>query len=81
MRRKGKTGYYDVDQSNLISRIKEDLFEIILNPTKENVHCYMKNFIKKKCIHSPKKVKEPKKYTRKKKLFKPKFTTNYKLNF
>ena len=56
MRRKGKTGYYDVDQSNLISRLKEDLFEIILNPTKENVRCYMKNFIKK-CIHSPNKVK------------------------
>ena len=80
MRKKGKTAYYDVDQSNLISKIKEDLFEIILNPTKENVRCYMKNFIKK-CIHSPNKVKEPKKYTRKKKLFKPKFTPNYKPNF
>ena len=80
MRRKGKTGYYDVDQSNLISRIKEDLFEIILNPTKENIRFYMKNFIKK-CIHSPNKVKEPKKYKRKKKMFKPKFTANYKPNF
>ena len=40
----------------------------------------MKNFIKK-CIHSPNKVKEPKKYTRKKKLFKPKFTPNYKPNY
>ena len=50
MRRKGKTEYYDVDQSNLISRIKEDLFEIILNPTKENIRFYMKNFIKK--MHS-----------------------------
>ena len=67
MRKKRKTAYYDVDQSNLISKIKEDLFEIILNPTKENVRCYMKNFIKK-CIHSPNKVKEPKKYTRKKKI-------------
>ena len=80
MRRKGKTGYYDVDQSNLISRIKEDLFEIILNPTKENIRRYTKNFINK-CIHSPNKVKESKKYKRKKKLFKPKFTANYKPNF
>ena len=52
----------------------------MLNPTKENVRGYMKNFIKK-CIHSPNKVKEPKKYKRKKKLLKPKFTANYKSNF
>ena len=70
MRGKGKKqDYYDVDQSNLISRIKEDLFEIILNPTKENVRGYMKNFIKK-CIHLPNKVKEPKKYKRKKNIVK-----------
>ena len=80
MRKKGKTGYYDVDQSNLISRIKEDFFEIILNTTKEKVRIFTKDFIKK-CIHSPNKVKEPKKYERKKKLFKPKFTANYKPNF
>ena len=80
MRKKGKTGYYDVDQSNLISRIKEDFFEIILNPTKEKVHIFTKDFIKK-CIHSPNKVKESKKYERKKKLFKPKFTANYKPSF
>ena len=80
MRKKRKTAYYDVDQSNLITRIKEDLFEIILNPTKENIRFYMKNFIKK-CIHSPNKVKKLKKYKRKKKLFKPKFTANYKPNF
>ena len=80
MRKKGKTGHYEVDQSNLISRIKEDLFEIILNPTKENIRRYTKNFINK-CIHSPNKVKESKKYKRKKKLFKPKFTANYKPNF
>ena len=61
MRKKGKTGHYEVDQSNLISRIKEDLFEIILNPTKENIRRYTKNFINK-CIHSPNKVKESKKY-------------------
>ena len=73
-------GHYEFDQSNLIRRIKEDLFEIILNPTKENIRLYTKN-ITNKCIHSPNKVKEPKKYTRKKKLFKPKFTPNYKPNF
>ena len=47
MRKIGKTEYYDVDQSNLISRIKEDYFEIILNYTKEKVHNFTKNFIKK----------------------------------
>ena len=80
MRKKGKTGYYDVDQSNLISRIKEDFFEIILNYTKEKVCNFTKEFIKK-CIHSPNKVKEPKKYQRKKKLLKPKYTAEYKPTF
>ena len=47
MRRKGKTGYYDVDQSNLISRIKEDFFEIVFNPTRKIVRKFMKDFIKK----------------------------------
>ena len=47
MRKKGKTGCYDMDQSNLISRIKEDFFEIILNPTKEKVRNFTKDFIKK----------------------------------
>lgn len=80
MRKKGKTGYYDVDQSNLISRIKEDFFEIILNFNKEKVRIFTKDFIKK-CIHSPNKVKEPKKYKRKKKLLKPKYTAGYKPTF
>jgi len=80
MRKKGKTRYYDVDQSNLISRIKEDFFEIILNFNKEKVHIFIKDFIKK-CIHSPNKVKEPKKYKRKKKLLKPKYTAGYKPTF
>ena len=65
MRKKGKTGYYDVDQSNLISRIKEDFFEMILNPTKEKVRNFIKDFIKK-CIHSPNKVKKLRIYKRKK---------------
>jgi len=47
MRKKGKTGYYDVDQSNLISRIKEDFFEIILNFNREKVCIFIKEFIKK----------------------------------
>ena len=80
MRKKGKTGFYDVDQSNLISRIKEDFFEIILNVNRENVRIFTKEFIRK-CIHSPNKVKEPKKYERKKKLFKPKYTAGYKPTF
>lgn len=80
MRKKGKTGYYDIDQSNLISRIKEDFFEIILNFNKEKVRIFTKDFIKK-CIHSPNKVKEPKKYKRKKKLLKPKYTAGYKPTF
>ena len=80
MRKKGKTGYYDVDQSNLISRIKEDFFEIILNPTKENVRNFIKDFIKK-CIHSPNKVKKHRIYKRKKKLYKPDHRANYKPNF
>ena len=80
MRKKGKTSQYDVNQSNLITRIKEDMFEIILNPTREKVRKVTKDFIKK-CIHSPNKIKESKKYKRKKKQFKPKFTANYKLNF
>ena len=63
MRKKGKTGYYDVDQSNLISRIKEDFFEIISNINRENVHIFTKDFIKK-CIHTPNKVmKERKNYS------------------
>ena len=65
MRKKGKTGYYDVDQSNLISRIKEDFFEIMLNFNREKARIFIKEFIKK-CIHSPIKVKEPKTYERKK---------------
>ena len=80
MRKKGKTSQYDVNQSNLITRIKEDMFEIILNPTRENVRKFTKDFIKK-CIHSPNKIKKGKKYKRKKKQFKPKFTANYKPNF
>ena len=80
MRKKGKTGYYDVDQSNLISRIKEDFFEIMLNFNREKVRIFIKEFIKK-CIHSPNKVKEPKTYERKKKLFKPKYPVGYKPNF
>ena len=80
MRRKGKTGYYDVDQSNLISRIKEDFFEIVLNPTRKIVRKFMKDFIKK-CKHSPNKVKTPKNYERTKKLYKPKFPVGYKPTF
>ena len=80
MRKKGKTGYYDVDQSNLISRIKEDFFEMILNPTKEKVRNFIKDFIKK-CIHSPNKVKKLRIYKRKKKLYKPNHRANYKSNF
>ena len=80
MRKKGKTGHYDVDQSNLISRIKEDLFEIILNPTKENVRNFIKDFIKK-CTHSPNKVKKFRTYERKKKILKSKNNANYKANF
>ena len=80
MRKKGKTGYYDVDQSNLISRIKEDFFEMILNPTKEKVRNFIKDFIKK-CIHSPNKVKKLRIYKRKKKLYKSDHRANYKLNF
>ena len=80
MRRKGKTGYYDVDQSNLISKIKEDFFEIVLNPTRKIVRKFMKDFIKK-CKHSPNKVKKPKNYERTKKLYKPKFPVGYKPTF
>ena len=80
MRKKGHKSYYDVDQSNLISRIKEDIFEIILNPTRANIRNFTKEFIKK-CIHSPNKVKKSRTYERKKKLFKPRFTGYYKLGF
>ena len=63
MRKKGKTDYYEVNQSNLISRLKIDLFETILDSSK------VKNFINniiKKCIPAPNKVKKPRKYERKK---------------
>lgn len=79
-RKKDKTTYYEVDQSNLISRIKEDYLEIILNPTKENIRIFTKNFIEK-CIHTPNKTKEPRTYNRTKKLAKPKYTAQYKSCF
>ena len=34
MRKKGKKDYYEVNQSNLIRRLKIDLFETILDPSK-----------------------------------------------
>lgn len=80
MIKKGKTGYYDVNQSNLISSIKEDFFEIILNYTKGKVRNFTKK-LPKKMHNSSNKIKEPKKYQRKKKLFKPKFTAGYKSTF
>ena len=42
-RQKGSKDYYDVDQSNLISRIKIDIVEPILNPSK--IKEFMKNII------------------------------------
>ena len=63
MRKKGKNDHYEVNQSNLISRLKIDLFETILDPSK------VKNFINnliKKCIPAPNKVKKPRQYERKK---------------
>ena len=78
MRKKGKTNYYDVNQSNLISRIKIDLFEAILNSQKE------KNFINniiKKCTIEPNKIKKPRKYERKKITPRRYLQTQYKPTF
>ena len=80
MRKKGKISKYDVDQSNLITRIKEDLYQAILNPTKENIIYFMKSIIEK-CSFAPNKVKEPRKYKRVMKQSKPKYPPNYKPTF
>ena len=62
-RQKGSKDYYDVDQSNLISRIKIDIVEPILNPSK--IKEFMKNLIEK-CTPGPNKIDKPRKYERKK---------------
>lgn len=50
MRKKGKTDQYDVDQSNLISRIKEDLYKAILKPTRENIREFIKKSNRKMLV-------------------------------
>ena len=78
MRKKGKNDHYDVNQSNLISRLKTDLFETILDSQKE------KNFINniiKKCTIAPNKIKKPRKYERKKITPRRYLQTQYKPTF
>lgn len=78
MRKKGKKDYYDVNQSHLISRLKIDLFETILDPSK------VKNFINnliKKCTPAPNKVKKPRQYERKKTTPNRYIQTQYKPTF
>ncbi|AWX32893.1 IS4 family transposase [Methanosphaera sp. BMS] len=78
MRKKGKKDKYDVNQSNLISRLKIDLFEAILDSTKN------KNFINnliKKCTPAPNKIKKPRKYERKKITPRRYLQTQYKLTY
>ena len=62
-RQKESKDYYNVDQSNLISRIKIDIVEPILNPSK--IKEFMKNLIEK-CTPGPNKIDKPRKYERKK---------------
>ena len=77
MRRKGNKGYYEVEQSNLISRLKIDLFEVIVNPNKEKIRIFVKNLIEK-CTKSPNKARPPRKYERNKKTSTLKNRDNYK---
>ena len=77
MRRKGNKGYYEVDHSNLISRLKIDLFEVIVNPNKEKIRIFVKNLIEK-CTKSPNKARPPRKYERDKKSSTLKNRDNYK---
>lgn len=78
MRKKGKKDKYEVNQSNLISRLKIDLFEAIINQTKD------KNFINnliQKCTPAPNKIKKPRKYERKKITPHRYLQTQYKLTY
>lgn len=78
MRKKGKNNHYEVNQSNLISRLKIDLFETILNPSKSNK--FINNLINK-CIPAPNKVKKPRQYERKKITPRRYVQTQYKPTF
>ena len=57
MRKKGKKDYYDVNQSHLISRLKIDLFETILDSSK--VKNFINNLIKKNAYPHQTKLKSP----------------------
>ena len=77
-RQKGSKDYYDVDQSNLISRIKIDIVEAILNPSK--IKEFMKIIIEK-CTPGPNKVDKPRKYERNKKTINKTIQTQHKQTF
>ena len=77
-RQQGSKDYYEVDQSNLISRLKIDITEAILNPSQINK--FIKNIIEK-CTPGPNKVDKPRKYERNKKTINKTIQTQYKQIF
>lgn len=77
-RKQSNKNYYEVDQSNLISRLKLDILEPILNPSK--ITKFIKNIIEK-CTPAPNKAPEPRTYERNKKTNSRKFNTNNKATF
>ena len=77
-RKQGNQDYYDVDQSNLISRLKLDILEPILNTSKTKE--FIQNIIEE-CTVAPNKIPKPRTYERKTKSKSRKFKSNNKPTF
>ena len=54
---------YKIDFANLIRNLKDNLFKMIINPTKENISYYTSWFIHESCLE-PNKIKKNRKYPR-----------------
>lgn len=78
MRKKGKTNIYQVNQSNLISRLKIDLFELIFDPPDE---FDLLEYLIEKCLKLYHIVEKSRKYERRTKKTKTRIRTQYKPTF
>lgn len=76
-RKKGITDEYQVDQANLIRKLKKYLPKMILNPTANNICKYTKKLIRL-CTKAPNKIKKGRKVPRRPTPAR-KFNMNYRL--
>ena len=67
---------YKVDFANLIRNLNENLFKMIINPTKENINFLTSWIIKESCLE-PNKIKKNRKYPRNKTKRGSKYSRSY----